>query len=105
MSRYLKCSIACTILLAPLRADDGREWKIIASAQDSSRAGSIGPVHLEAPGTVVIRSAEELVALSSKATSAKDPAVQKEMETELARLLEVDAIDWSKQMALVVRGE
>ena len=50
---------------------------------------------MEAPGGYVIRSAEQLVALSSKADSAKDPAVQKEMETDLARLLQMDAIDWS----------
>ena len=97
--------VACTALPGLLHAEEARELKIIASAQDSPRAASIGPVRLEAPGSVVIRSAEELAALSSKAKSAKDAAVQKEMESELARLLEVDGIDWSKHMALAVRGE
>jgi hypothetical protein len=110
MSRGLQHFAAClvvafVVLLVPLRAEDARKLTIIASAQDSSRAASIGPVHLDEPGSVVIRSAEELVAVSSKAKSARDPKVQKEMEAELARLLEVDAIDWSKQMALAVRGE
>ena len=110
MSYWKKLSVVCTVAacaatLAPLRAEEAKEWKIIASAQDSSRAANIGPVRLEEPGSVVIRSAEELVALSSKATSAKDPAVQKETEAELAKLLQVDAIDWSRQMALAVRGE
>lgn len=53
----------------------------------------------------MIRSAEELVALTDKAKSAKDPAVQKEMVAELAKLLKVDAIDWNKQIVLGVIGE
>ena len=46
--------------------------------------------------------AEELVGVTSKAKSAKDPDVQKEMEAELAKLLKVDAIDWNKQIVLGV---
>jgi hypothetical protein len=100
------CSgLACAIFATHVRAEDARELKIIASAQDSTRAVSIGPVLMEAPGGYVIRSAEQLVALSTKADSAKDRGVQKEIEAELARLLRVDAIDWSKQMAVAVRGE
>jgi hypothetical protein len=87
------------------RAEDARELKIIASAQDSSRATNLGPVQLKDSGGVVIRSAEDLVAHSSKSDSAKDLAVQKQMDAELAKLLQVDAIDWSKQMVLAVRGE
>jgi hypothetical protein len=109
MSRYLHRVIACLAvacaLLPALAAEDAREMTIIASAQDSSTASRIGPVVLEVPGGVVIRSAEELAALSPKAASAKDATVQKEMEAELAKLLELDAIDWSKHMALAVRGE
>src|SRR5258708_22105861 len=90
-------AVACTFLPALLRAEDAREVKIIATAQDSPRAASIGPVQLKDYGGVVIRSAEELVAHSGKAESSKDPAVRKEMEAELARLLEVDAIDWGQQ--------
>jgi hypothetical protein len=110
MSRGLQLRVAClaltcAVLQVPLRAEDASEVKIIASAQDSPRAASIGPVQLHAYGSVVLRSAEELVAHSSKATSAKDPGVQKEVEAELAKLLDVDAIDWSQQMVLAVRGE
>jgi hypothetical protein len=87
-------------------AEKTRELTIIASAQDSPRCGAnIGPVRLNDSGGVVIRSAEGLVAHSSKPDSAKDPAVQKAMEAELAKLLEVDAIDWNKQMVLAVRGQ
>ena len=97
--------VACAVLPAPLGAEDARELKILASAQDSPRAASIGPVYLKDLGGVVIRNAAELVVLSSKPKAAQDPAVQKAMEAELARLLEVDAIDWSNQMVLAVRGE
>ena len=99
------CLVAAWVILpAPLRAQDAREMKTIATAKDSSRSASIGPFLLKREG-VVIRSAEDLAILSNKAKSAKDPAVQKEMQAELAKLLKVDAIDWSKQMALAVRGE
>jgi hypothetical protein len=87
------------------RAEAAREVTIIASAQDSPRATSIGPVQLNDYGGVVIRSAEDLVAHSNKPDSAKDQAIQKEMAAELSKLLQVDAIDWSKQMVLAVRGE
>jgi hypothetical protein len=82
-----------------------KELKVLASAQDSPRAANIGPIHLEENSSVVIRSAAELVAASSKPKSAKNPAVQKEMAAELAKLVEVEAIDWNKQMVLAVRGE
>ena len=108
MSRCLKVSVACLVVacavLPAVCAEDAREMIIIASAQDSPRAANIGPVQLNDYGGVVIRSAEDLVTHSSKPNSAKDYAVQKEMTVELAKLLEVDAIDWSKQMVLAVRG-
>jgi hypothetical protein len=106
MNSFVACMLAaCAFIPAPLSADDARQMKIIAIAQDSSRASCIGPVQLEQPGSVVIRSAEELVALSGKPSFAKDTAVQKEMEAELAKLLEVGGIDWNKHMALAIRGE
>ena len=99
--------MVCSVLVftAQAHAEEAREVEIIASAQDGSSAARIGPVLLEAPGGYVIRSAEQLAARSNKADSAKDPGVQKEIEAELARLLQMDAIDWSKQMVLAVRGE
>lgn len=109
MFRSLKASAACVLALATVpalvRAESPRELTVIATAQDSPREASIGPVQLSTYGGVVIRSAEELVATSGKPGSAKDAAVQKEMSKELAKLLDVDAIDWSKQMVLAVRGE
>jgi hypothetical protein len=97
--------VACAAFPAPSSAEDARELKIVASAQDSPRETNIGPVQLNDYGGVVIRSAEELVTHSNKPASAKDSAVQKEMNAELAKLLQVDAIDWSKQMVLAVRGQ
>src|SRR5262249_43835574 len=94
---------ACSALPTAL-ADDVRELKPIATTKDRERSASIGPFLLKTDG-VVIRSAEELVATTEKAKSAKDPAVQKEMEGELARLLKVERIDWGKEMALGVIGE
>src|SRR5436190_15432258 len=65
---------------------------------------SVGSFALNRTG-VVIRSAEDLVALSRKAESKKDPAVQKEMEAELAKILKVEAIDWRKHVVLGVIAE
>lgn len=97
--------VACAIAPVTLAGEPAKECNIIALAHDSTRAGNIGPVQLDEPATAVIRSAEELVARSSQAGSAKDVAVQNELEAELAKVLGVESIDWSKQMALVVRGE
>jgi hypothetical protein len=96
--------VAAWSVLPAALADDAKELKPIATAKDNSRSASIGPFLLKTDG-VVIRTAEELVALTTKAKSAKDEAVQKEMEAELAKLLKVETIDWNKQMVLGVIGE
>jgi formylglycine-generating enzyme required for sulfatase activity len=107
MSRSLLPSVTCLVVgwaaLLPgtLRAEEPAAPKILASASFS------GPVLVQlkkdASG-LVIRSAEELVAHSGKPDSAKDPAVQKATEAELAKRLKVESIDWTKQMVLAVRG-
>lgn len=97
-------AVVCAASAAPLGANAAGEWKIIAGAYDSQREAAVGPVRLNDYGGIVIRSAEELVAHSTKPDAAKDPAVQKEMAAELAELLEVDGIDWKKQMVIAVRG-
>jgi hypothetical protein len=107
MSRSLQLSVASLVaawaMMIPmtLRADEPKELKIIASASDPDPL--LVRLKQEDSG-VVIRSAQELVAHSSKADSAKDPAIQKAMESELAKRLKVESIDWSKQMVLAVQG-
>jgi len=107
MSRGLLFPVACLIAasaaVAPLalRAEEPKEPKIIASASASEPF----LVRLKKDDSgVVIRSAEELVAHSGKPDSAKDSAVQKAMEAELAKFLKVEGIDWGKQMVLAVQG-
>jgi hypothetical protein len=97
-------AVVWLILPVPALAEDAKEVKPIATAKDNSRSASIGSFRLKKEGAV-IRSAEELVKVTSQAKDAKDPAVQKEMEAELAKLLKVDAIDWKKQMVLGVISE
>src|SRR4051794_986447 len=108
MSHRRPLVVACLVLagaVGSLNAEEARELKILATAQDSPRADNIGPVRLNNVGGIVIRSAEELVAASAKAGSAKDAVVQGEILAELAKLLQVDGIDWSTQMIVAVRGE
>jgi len=93
-------AVSLYLLPAPVCGDDAKELKIIATAKDFSRVNSIGPITLKPGSLAVIRSAEELVAASNKAESAKEPAAQKEIESALAKLLKVDAIDWNKQMVM-----
>ena len=107
MSRSLLLSVACLVaawaVVAPLtlRAEEPKEPKIIARASDSDPY----LVRLKKDDNgVVIRSAEDLVAHSTKPDAAKDPAVQKAMEAELAKFLNVEGIDWNKQMVLAVQG-
>src|SRR5262245_29180468 len=96
-------AIALVLLPAMVRGDD-KDVKIIATATDNSASARMGPLYLKREG-VVLRNAEDVVALSSKPKSAKDPAVQKQMEADLAKILKVDAIDWSKQMVVGIIGE
>jgi sulfatase modifying factor 1 len=102
MSRSLLC-LAAWVALVPLtlRAEEPKELKIIASASEANP--SLIRLKKDDSG-VVIRSAQELVALSSKPDSAKDPEVQKARVSELAKRLKVDDIDWNKQMVLAVQG-
>src|SRR5262245_14285699 len=92
---------ACAAVPVALGAEEPKVPKIITSASDTD------PYLVRLKKTdsgVVIRSAEELVSLSGKPDSAKDPAVQKAMEAELAKFLKVDGIDWGKQLVLAVQG-
>lgn len=52
----------------------------------------------------VLRSAADLVARSSKPDQANDAAAQKALTQEMAKLFQVDAIDWNKQMVIGVHG-
>src|SRR5262245_35475010 len=104
MSRSLLLSAGClAAVMVPITfaVQDAKELKLIASTTDAEP----GLVRLkQIDSGVVIRSAQELVAHSAKPESAKDAAVQKAMEADLAKRLKVDSIDWSKHMVLVVQG-
>ena len=94
--RFIACLVAaCAIFLAPLRAEDARDLKPTAKIVMSN-----GPIPYKLHLHLVIRSAEELVANSSKPHKSKDRDVQKEMSSALAKLFKVNAIDWDKQMVV-----
>ena len=102
MIRSLLLSVAClaVAILATVRAGEANDLKIIASFGES-----YSPIHLKKEDTgVVIRSPQELVAHSNKSDAAKDAEVQKKMVSEVAKLLKVESIDWTKQMILAVHG-
>jgi len=106
MSRNLQLFVvslvaAWAMIPVMLRAGEPKELKILASASDPNPV--LVRLKQEDSG-VVLRSAEELVAHASKASDAKDTAIQKAMAAELAKRLKVESIDWSKQMVLVVQG-
>jgi formylglycine-generating enzyme required for sulfatase activity len=107
MSRGLLFLTTCLVVAGAatvpllLRAEDPKDRKVIATASDPRPR----LVQLKkADSGRVIRSAEELVAHSDKPDSASDPAIQKAKESELAKILNVKSIDWSKQMVLAVQG-
>ena len=105
--RMLVCVISVSTVWgfnpAYLSADEVREVNIIASAHDSPLEAGIGPIQLRERGGLVIRNANELVALSAKPNT-KDATERKELEAELAKVLDMSTVDWSKQMVLAVRG-
>ncbi|MCE9560589.1 MAG: hypothetical protein K8U57_00910 [Planctomycetes bacterium] len=105
LPRCFVCLVGAWLVLStPALADDDKDVKPIATAMTASRDGRFGPFEINRNG-VAIRSAEELVALTTKAKLAKETAVQKEMEAELAKLLKVESIDWSKQMVIAAIAE
>jgi hypothetical protein len=100
MSRCLQLAIVClvaawAILPAPLGAEDVKDLKPAAKIVMTH-----GPLAYKPQRHLVIRSAEELVANSSKPLQSKDRAAQQEMSWALAKLFGVDAIDWDKQMVV-----
>src|SRR6516162_11626846 len=102
MSRCLRLAIgwlvaAWAILPAPLGAKDVKDLKPQAKIVMAH-----GPLAYKPQLHLVIRSAEELVANSSKPLKSKDRKVQQEMSSALAKLFRVDAIDWDKQMVVGV---
>lgn len=103
------CGVIC-ISPGLSHAEDARELKSFGKAYRTMSNDRRGPIlfsekneHLQ--DQLVIRSAEELVTRSRRPKDSKDRVVQREMETELAKLLGVEAIDWDSQMVIgVMKG-
>jgi hypothetical protein len=100
MSRCLQLAVvglvaAWAILPAPLGAEGVKDLK-----PGAKFVMAHGPLAYKPQLHLVIRSAEELVAHSSKPRKSKDREVQREMSSALAKLFKVDAIDWGKQMVV-----
>lgn len=93
--------VSLLVIPSTVYGEDAKELKIIATAKENTRDSRIGIVIIKLKGLASIRSAEELVASTIAPENAKDPSVQKTMTAELAKLLKVENIDWSKQMVLV----
>jgi hypothetical protein len=94
--RFIACLVvACVVLPAPLSAQGAKDLKSGAKIVMTN-----GPIPYKFNLHLVIRSAEELVANSSKPLKSKDRDVQKEMSSALAKLFNVDAIDWDKKMVV-----
>src|SRR5690242_10263350 len=100
MSRCLQLAIVCllaawAILPAPLGAEGVKDLKPGAKIVMGH-----GPLAYKPQLHLVIRSAEELVAKSSKPLKSKDREVQREVSSALAELFKVHAINWDKQMVV-----
>lgn len=66
-------------------------------------ARGVWPVREDKPSQHVLRNAQELaIALGVEAKDAKERRFQNDAEADTAKLLKVKAIDWNKQMLLVV---
>ena len=100
MSHCLQLTIVCLIavyanLPVPLGAEDVKDLKPGAKIVMAH-----GPLAYKPRLHLVIRSAEELVANSNEPLKSKDRDVQHEMSSALAKIFEVDAIDWDNQMVV-----
>lgn len=66
---------------------------------------NIGPIYFDGKDKQsTIRSAEELAARGQDPGQAKDAAVQKQAQADLAQLLKVKDIDWNKHMVIAIDG-
>jgi hypothetical protein len=100
MPRRLQLAVVCLVaawaVLPPaLGAEDVKDLKPRAKIVMDH-----GPLAYKLQDELVIRSAEELVAHSTRPQKSKDREVQREMSAALAKLFKVDAIDWDKQMVV-----
>jgi hypothetical protein len=100
MSRCLHLAIACLVAAwavppASPRAEDVKDLKPGAKIVMAQ-----GPLAYRPQLRLVIRSAGELAANSSQPLKSKDREVQREMSSALARIFDVPAIDWDKQMVV-----
>jgi hypothetical protein len=100
MLRCLQLAVVClvaawAILPAALGAEEVKDLKPGAKIVMDH-----GPIAYKLQVNLVIRSAEELVANSGTPLKSKDREVQQEMSAALAKLFNVDAIDWDKQMVV-----
>jgi hypothetical protein len=92
--------LVVSLVLGALSADtakggEDRELKILARG--------VWPVRKDKPVQLVLRSAEELaVAHEIDPKDAKDKRMQSAVSEDVAKLLKVKAIDWKKQMIVVV---
>jgi hypothetical protein len=102
MPRSLQLAVAClaaawAVLPAPLGAEEAKDLKPGARIVMAP-----GPLAYKPRLRLVIRSAEEFVAHSSRPRKSRDRAVQQEMSAALAKLFKVDAIDWDRQMVVAI---
>lgn len=96
MSRTLHVCVLA-IFAAPIVAGETKEMSVIAIAHESQLDAGVGPIQMKELGGIVIRSSQELAALSTESD-------QRKIEAELAKVLEVSTIDWNKQMVIALRG-
>ena len=100
MPRRLQLAIVCLVAagaIFPTALDAGDVKDLMPQAKIVM---AHGPLAYKPQIRLIIRSAAELVANSSKPSMSKDREVQQKMSAALAKLFKVDAIDWDKQMVV-----
>jgi hypothetical protein len=106
MRTCLLLALVSVVAVGHLSAEESKDIlaraKIATNCDDNN---DVGPVRFAKADSIVIRSAEELVANSSRPDMAKDADVQKETTRALAKLLQVESIDWNKQMIVAARAQ
>lgn len=92
------------VIVAKKKGEEPKELKVVAQR---SFVDSLHPISASKADTLIVRSAEELVAASAQGhgakhpTAQKDPGVQREVEKQFASALKVEKIDWNTQMIVV----
>lgn len=114
LSRWFWCGLPLAVIgsilaitrLRASEAPESEELKVFAKVSTVGDYGTdVGPIRFsEISQQLVLRSAGELRDHAHVDEGSKSPEAAAQVESSLARLLDVESIDWDRQMIIAIRA-